>query len=83
MLKRMRKAMVGPELAVVIFIGLGYGWLSGLVVGDAQWQKLTNAGKCDSKHYIYTVVPVSNPKDGGFIRYKLEVPCSEWPEKKQ
>ena len=74
----MKKAMVGAELAIVIFIGMGYGWLNGLMVGDAQAQKLMNAGKCDDKHFVTTYVPRFIKDNGGIERIKFVVPCSKW-----
>ncbi len=51
---------------------VGFVLLPTLVLGDAQWQVLTNKGKCDSDHTIYTISPTpANIIDIG-------VPCSEW-----
>ena len=81
-LNKMRAAMVGPELAVVIFIGLGYSLISGLAVGDAQWQYHTNRGQCDSRHKIVTYVPKIDKESGDVTRVRLIVPCNEWPKPK-
>ena len=79
----MRRAIVGAELAVVILIGLGFGVIQGLAVGDAQWQYLTNRGQCDARHKIVTYVPRIDKEDGGITRVRLIVPCNEWPKPKE
>ena len=76
----MRKAMVGAELAVVIFIGMGFGWISGLMAGDAQAQKLANAGLCDGNHYVITYVPRFIKDGSGIERVQYKVPCNRWVE---
>ena len=74
----MRRAMAGAELAVVIFIGMGFGWIAGLASGDAQAQKLANEGKCDGSHYITTYVPRFIKDGSGVERVKFVVPCNRW-----
>ncbi len=74
------KTALGAK-AIVATVGItvaGVVLLPGLVVGDAQWQALTNEGKCDVDHAIYTVAPMFGDKQPGKI--KVVVPCSEWFE---
>ena len=68
--------MIGAELAIVIFIGLGFGVISGLATGDKQWQHYTDKGICDSKHKIVTFVPKIT--ETGVKRIRFVVPCNEW-----
>ncbi len=54
--------------------------LPGLVIGDAQWQFHTNRNNCDTRHFIYTIVPT--PKNREKFGISVKVPCSAWFEKK-
>jgi len=76
-MKKMRKAVVG-QILVLVFMISGGTLLGGLALGDAQWQYYTNHGICDSKHYIKSVVPISDKENGGFIPYKFVVSCNKW-----
>ncbi len=61
--------------ALVVFGTLA---LPGLVVGDAQWQRMTDAGTCNSENNIYTIGPMFGDKQPGKI--KFVIPCNEWFE---
>jgi hypothetical protein len=78
----MRKAAIG-QIAVLAFMAIGGVALKGLAIGDAQWQYHTNRNQCDSIHYIYTTVPISDKENGGFSPFKIRVPCNEWPKKRK
>jgi len=67
---------------MVIFIGMGFGWIAGLASGDAQAQKLADAGKCDGSHYVTTYVPRFIKDGSGIERVKFVVPCNRWVEGK-
>ncbi len=74
----MAKTTIGAK-AVVLTVGMmvaGVLLFPGLIVGDAQWQRMTDKGICNSTNYIYTVAPMIGDKQPG--KMKFIIPCDEW-----
>ena len=68
----LKEALVMPIVGVMLF--------PGLVIGDAQWQSLTDKGQCDTRHFIVTLVPTPRNRDS--FGLSVKVPCTAWFEKK-
>jgi hypothetical protein len=68
----LKEALVAPVVGALLF--------PGLIIGDAQWQYLTDRGNCDTRHFIVTLVPTPRNRDN--FGLSVKVPCTAWFEKK-